>query len=103
MSKSLAGIASLPKRKPECVEPMECALVAKLPDGPDWTFEIKLDGYRAVGVKTSPRRLLHAVVFKGQVQIEAPRECDADYAASERAMEQSGMPFKSICSPSSTQ
>jgi len=30
---------------------MECALVSKLPDGPDWTFEVKLDGYRAVGVK----------------------------------------------------
>jgi ATP-dependent DNA ligase len=26
---------------------MECALVAKLPDGPDRTYEVKLDGYRA--------------------------------------------------------
>jgi hypothetical protein len=32
---------------------MECALVPKLPDGPDWTFEAKLDGYRAIGVKSS--------------------------------------------------
>ena len=30
---------------------MECALVPKLPEGPQWTFEAKLDGYRAVGVK----------------------------------------------------
>ncbi len=30
---------------------MECALVPKPPEGSDWTFEIKLDGYRAIGVK----------------------------------------------------
>jgi bifunctional non-homologous end joining protein LigD len=32
---------------------MECALVSKLPEGPDWTYEVKLDGYRAIGVKSS--------------------------------------------------
>ena len=26
---------------------MECLLVASLPEGPEWTYEIKLDGYRA--------------------------------------------------------
>ena len=31
---------------------MECAPVSKLPDGPQWLFEIKLDGYRAVAVKS---------------------------------------------------
>ena len=29
------------------VEPMECLMVAALPEGPEWTYEIKLDGYRA--------------------------------------------------------
>jgi DNA ligase D-like protein (predicted ligase) len=29
------------------LEPMECLLVAKLPEGPEWAYEIKLDGYRA--------------------------------------------------------
>jgi ATP-dependent DNA ligase len=29
------------------LEPMECLLVSKLPEGPEWTYEIKLDGYRA--------------------------------------------------------
>ena len=29
------------------LEPMECLLVSKLPEGPDWVYEIKLDGYRA--------------------------------------------------------
>ena len=31
-----------------------------LPEGPDWTFEIKLDGYRAIGVKTSNEAVLHS-------------------------------------------
>ncbi len=29
------------------VEPMECLLVSTLPEGPEWVYEIKLDGYRA--------------------------------------------------------
>jgi hypothetical protein len=32
---------------------MECLAVAKLPEGSRWIYEIKLDGYRAIGVKTS--------------------------------------------------
>ena len=31
---------------------MDCASVPKLPDGSPWVFEIKLDGYRAVAVKS---------------------------------------------------
>jgi bifunctional non-homologous end joining protein LigD len=46
-------ILSLPKRKAEFIEPMECAPVPKLLDGPGWVFEIKLDGYRAVAVKSN--------------------------------------------------
>jgi ATP-dependent DNA ligase len=26
------------------VEPMQCLAVAKLPEGPDWEYEIKFDG-----------------------------------------------------------
>jgi ATP-dependent DNA ligase len=33
------------------VDPMECLPVSKLPEGPQWVYEIKLDGYRAVTVK----------------------------------------------------
>src|SRR5215469_13270195 len=43
---------SIPKRKAEFIEPMECAPVTKLLDGPGWFFEIKLDGYRAIAVKS---------------------------------------------------
>jgi DNA ligase D-like protein (predicted ligase) len=34
---------------------MDCAPVTKLLDGHDWIYEIKLDGYRAVAVKTDSR------------------------------------------------
>jgi bifunctional non-homologous end joining protein LigD len=33
------------------VEPMECKEVAQLPEGEDWHYELKLDGYRAIAVK----------------------------------------------------
>src|SRR5579871_5047638 len=42
------------------VLPMECLSVAKLPDGPLWTFEIKLDGYRAVAVKSGGKVTLYS-------------------------------------------
>jgi ATP-dependent DNA ligase len=29
-----------------------------LPEGPDWAYEVKLDGYRAVGIKSSGKVLL---------------------------------------------
>jgi ATP-dependent DNA ligase len=31
---------------------MDCLPVSKLPEGPQWAWEIKLDGYRAVAVKS---------------------------------------------------
>ena len=39
---------------------MECALVSNLPEGPDWTYEVKLDGYRAIGVKTTSEAILYS-------------------------------------------
>jgi ATP-dependent DNA ligase len=32
---------------------MECLAVPKLPDGPQWLYEIKLDEYRFIAVKSS--------------------------------------------------
>ena len=32
---------------PGFVEPMQCLQVDRLPEGPEWIYEIKLDGYRA--------------------------------------------------------
>lgn len=39
-----------PKPRPRFIEPMECTRVAKLPGDPDWQYEIKQDGYRAIAV-----------------------------------------------------
>jgi ATP-dependent DNA ligase len=53
----------LPPSKPcraEFIEPMECLAVTKLPDGPDWNYEIKFDGYRSIGVKNSREGILHS-------------------------------------------
>jgi len=48
-------LQTLPRLKAEFIEPMDCAPVTKLADGPGWLYEIKLDGYRAVAVKTGGR------------------------------------------------
>jgi bifunctional non-homologous end joining protein LigD len=45
-------LVRLPKRKADFIEPMDCSPVTKLADGPGWLYEIKLDGYRAVAVKS---------------------------------------------------
>jgi hypothetical protein len=34
---------------------MQCLAVAKLPDGPEWEYEIRFDGYRALGIKSARR------------------------------------------------
>jgi ATP-dependent DNA ligase len=45
-------LRSSPKTKAAFVEPMDCLPVPKLPEGSQWIWEIKLDGYRAVAVKS---------------------------------------------------
>jgi ATP-dependent DNA ligase len=45
-------LRSLPEKKASFVEPMECLSVARLPEGSQWLWEIKLDGYRALAVKS---------------------------------------------------
>ncbi len=42
-----------PARKAAFIEPMRAKLVSALPEGPEWQYEIKFDGYRAIGVRTS--------------------------------------------------
>jgi DNA ligase D-like protein (predicted ligase) len=49
-----------PERKADFIEPMECAVVSSLPEGPDWTYEVKLDGYRCIGVRTSRDTILYS-------------------------------------------
>jgi ATP-dependent DNA ligase len=42
------------------IEVMECLPVAKLPEGPLWTYELKLDGYRMEAVKAGGKVRLHS-------------------------------------------
>jgi bifunctional non-homologous end joining protein LigD len=44
-------LASLPAADIEFVEPMLAKVTEKLPEGANWQYEIKLDGYRALAVK----------------------------------------------------
>ena len=47
-----ARLDSLPKTEASFIEPMECLSVSKLPGGDQWIWEIKLDGYRTLAVKS---------------------------------------------------
>jgi bifunctional non-homologous end joining protein LigD len=54
---------SMPARSREGVrfiEPMECLAVAKLPDGPQWVYEINLDGCRTEAVRSSDGLTVHS-------------------------------------------
>jgi len=36
---------------PIFIEPMELLAVTRLPEGPEWSYEVKLDGYRAQAIQ----------------------------------------------------
>jgi bifunctional non-homologous end joining protein LigD len=40
-----------PSAKPEFLPPMQPELVSRLPEGHEWQYEVKWDGYRAIAVK----------------------------------------------------
>lgn len=39
---------------------MECLAVSKLPDGPEWVYEIKFDGYRALAINANGKLSLYS-------------------------------------------
>jgi ATP-dependent DNA ligase len=56
------------------IESMECLPISKLPEGPGWTYEIKLDGYRLEAVKNggaTTRYSRRANVLNGKFQYVA--------------------------------
>jgi ATP-dependent DNA ligase len=42
---------------PHFIEPMAALSVAVLPEGPEWSYELKLDGYRALIIKDGAQML----------------------------------------------
>jgi bifunctional non-homologous end joining protein LigD len=48
-----AVVAGLPDQSPCFVPPMQCKLVDCLPVGSQWRYELKLDGYRTLAIKTA--------------------------------------------------
>jgi ATP-dependent DNA ligase len=43
--------SSFPRQAAGFIETMDCLPVTRLPEGPEWTYEIKLDGYRLEAVR----------------------------------------------------
>ena len=52
-------MVSIARGKVGFIEPMLSLAVTKLPEGAAWAYELKFDGYRAIGVKANGKvRLL---------------------------------------------
>jgi ATP-dependent DNA ligase len=49
-----------PARTASFIETMDCLPVAKVPEGAEWTYEIKLDGYRLEAVKSGKEVALYS-------------------------------------------
>ena len=63
----LAGTKNaMPKKVPAVsrkigfIETMDCLPVSKLPEGAEWTYEIKLDGYRLEAVRNTKEVTLYS-------------------------------------------
>ena len=49
-----------PRQAADFIETMDCLPVSRLPEGPKWTYEIKLDGYRLEVVRSAGRTTLYS-------------------------------------------
>jgi DNA ligase D-like protein (predicted ligase) len=59
-AKAAKRFATLPQMEASFVQPMDCLSVSKLPTGSEWVWEVKLDGYRAIAVKSDDHATLYS-------------------------------------------
>jgi ATP-dependent DNA ligase len=67
------------------IKPMECLPAETLPSGPNWTFEIKLDGYRIEAVREARGVILYSRLGNRRDQdfpsiAAADRDCARRYS-----------------------
>jgi bifunctional non-homologous end joining protein LigD len=51
-NRATSNLDQLPSGKAQFFEPMQCRLESKLPESSGWQYEAKLDGYRALAIKS---------------------------------------------------
>ena len=51
-------LTTLERVQPRFIEPMYAELCRELPDGGEWTYEAKLDGYRCLAAKRNGKVIL---------------------------------------------
>jgi ATP dependent DNA ligase domain len=56
----MPGKQALHKQAAGFIDTMDCLPVSRLPEGPEWTYEIKLDGYRLDVVRSAGRTTLYS-------------------------------------------
>lgn len=59
-SVSKTSAEKTPLLKARFIEPMLCLSAPSLPEGEEWQYELKLDGYRALAIKTAGKVLLRS-------------------------------------------
>ncbi len=92
-------IEALPEADARFIEPMQCRPVDKLPEGAEWMYEIKLDGYRCLAVKKEKKASLYSrnrksfdKAFSHIVQALAPLESDTALDGEVVALDSEGRP-----------
>jgi len=53
-------VKSVTQRKAEFIDTMDCLPVTKVPEGSEWTYELKLDGYRLEVVRANGETTLYS-------------------------------------------